>query len=536
MKHRIFSAVLSTALLLSTSLTPITASAETVYASAEELLNDVIEMACKNIDSSTKDTAIDSVISKITVVDDEVFYDSESIGYWYSESSNVLYTDSSKTDMQIEEVSDTFAVDASLLSKLLTDVNNELTEVYTPTSTDWSKIIGKYDVALGNVTIPADNWVDFSDKSDDYFINISRITGITISGPEDTSKKDWVVAFSWLVDENNELYISSGIEAIGKGYSVGNHNIVKHSHEFGKTEVANNTYPFINNGGASYLTYPWITLDAVTTTTAIDATFSASNNASLTDTKTMKVDNEAFNALYRVNDPSISYTGTIDDATNWGIAYYISEMGSDPSLPSDIVSSMIESHNNFWTTFETSKTIVGNSLLTKRISKLNSLNSTDLLTISYTGWDVNGLDIDTFLNTQSTIMAGGTVDVDATAEVEGLNFKATLPTALPIYISRSGSVTTATNAEIKNESNSAIAITNLEINAKPGSDWTLVNTTPSQEKDAKEFSFTTSLNINDTINVNDSLPFTYEAAFSPEIYNLTELNVATVSITLDWAS
>ena len=523
MKNKFISAILGGALLVTATLTPISASAETTYASAGDFIEDVLKTATSNIASSTKETAIDTVVGNITTNGDEVLYEGNSIGYWFSDDSDCLYRDTSKTEALIEDTGNGYAIDSALLSEFLTDVNEGFTEVYEPTSTDWSKIIGKYDVTLGDTVIPMNNWIDFSNKPDDYFVNISRTTGITAKS-ENSGEGRIVWAFSWLVDENGELYLSSGVEGTGLYNNAG--TMLKQQHAFGSN--TNSFGKFLtDDGNVVSASYSWITMGAKAGTSIIDPTFSLSTDASLTDTKVGKNDDETFNTLRSINDPSIIYAGTIDEAKNCGIAYFIT---------TNIGDAIATEHNNFWTTFETTKTVKGNSTLVKRISKISNLGDSDVLVVSPTGWTVNGTDVDIFLGTQSITDIDGTADMGVAVEVESKSFKVTLPTTLPVYISQDGTVTTATNTEILNESNAAISITDVDINAKSGSDWTHVDTSPSTESGSKEFSFTTSLNPGDVLAAKATLPFTYDAAFSPDIFELENIDIANVVLTFGWAN
>lgn len=523
MKNKILCALISSAMIISTI--PISAAAETTYASANDFIKSVLKTATTNIGSTSKDTAIDNVVGNITTNGDEVLYEGNSIGYWYIDDSDCLYSDSSKTTAVIENGANGYTVDASLLSNFLEDVNEDIVEVYEPTSTNWSKIIGKYDVTLGDTVIPMSNWVDFSNKPDDYFINISRITGITAKG--DSNNEGRIIwAFSWLVNENGELYISTGIE--GAGIYSGNNRMAKQQHTFGSDTASYDYFRVNNDTDFALSSHSWITLDAKVGTTVIDPTFSFSKDASLADTKIGDSDIETFNTLRSINDPSIAYTGTIDNATNYGVVYFITT--------NDSLFNFATMHNNFWTTFETTKTVNGNEILAKRISKISNLGDSDALVISTSGWTVNGISIDNYIGTQFITDIDGAADMGVSVEVESKSFKVTLPTTLPVYISQDGTVTTATNAEILNESNAAISITDVDINAKSGSDWTHVDTTPSTESGSKEFSFTTSLNPGDVLAAKATLPFTYDAAFSPDIFELENIDIANVVLTFGWAN
>ena len=145
---------------VSCAVLPSTAQAETTYASPSELITDAIEVALSGVESSTYDTAIANIQSLITVNGNDVSYDGSIIGYWDSATSDVLYKDSSMTEKVLYNDGESiWRFDPTILAEILEDVNNNLIETIVPTTTDWSKIIGKYDVTLGNVTIPANQWI-----------------------------------------------------------------------------------------------------------------------------------------------------------------------------------------------------------------------------------------------------------------------------------------------------------------------------------------------------------------------------------------
>lgn len=98
-----------------------------------------------------------------------------------------------------------------------------------------------------------------------------------------------------------------------------------------------------------------------------------------------------------------------------------------------------------------------------------------------------------------------------------------------------GVITTATNATVTNKSNASVRMTDITVTAKDGSGWTIVEGTPSTVRDSMEFSFTTSL-VKDTVLAKDEvLPFSYNAELSPLTVGTDSLDLATVSVTVDWA-
>ena len=132
------------------------------------------------------------------------------------------------------------------------------------------------------------------------------------------------------------------------------------------------------------------------------------------------------------------------------------------------------------------------------------------------------------------ITSPGEITIDGSVEVEHSSFKVIVPSSLPMIADSEGNITAASNAEIINRSSKSVKITSLNITAKQGSDWTLVNDVPSDVRGANEFTFSTSLNINDTIQANDVLPFTYDAQLSPITEGTTSIDLVTMTVTIDW--
>ena len=190
-----------------------------------------------------------------------------------------------------------------------------------------------------------------------------------------------------------------------------------------------------------------------------------------------------------------------------------------------------------FTSYSTSKLVRGNTKLTKRVNALSQLTSSDTVTVKADGWYmVDGSNIDTYITTQNIQAAGDTADISAVADVEPLNFNVIVPSALPIYVDSNGVVSTATNASIINRSGAPIQITGVDITAKPESGWTLVQGTPSKQFEAKEFSFLTSIENLTVLDSGQEMPFTYGASLSPTTVGEDGLDIATVSVTVDWAS
>lgn len=136
--------------------------------------------------------------------------------------------------------------------------------------------------------------------------------------------------------------------------------------------------------------------------------------------------------------------------------------------------------------------------------------------------------------TQTLTTPGSSASVEGGVEVEERSFKVIVPAFLPMAADTEGNVATATNASIINQSSAPVKITGVSVAANAESGWTLVDTEPSKERGAKEFSFATSLKEGTVINQNDELKFTYNAKMSPIEDGVTTVNIVTVGVTLDW--
>lgn len=550
MKNKRLQAFFGSMLITATAIIPtLNVSAETTFASAEDLIEDVLMTATNTIDSSTKQEAIDAVIADITVVDNEVFYGDTSIGYWYEDDSNNLYSEDN--DLLIENNDSNYIIAPNLLTTLLIDVNTGLIETYEPTSSDWSKIIGNYDITLGDITVPMEQWVSCepADMTAEplvtgNYVDLTKISNVTPTDLEEGANNS-LMWFIYVIDTNGNLFIQNNlIEATNYGdeWRIYIHDLDSDRSEekIMKADGSSgwgsmDTYPYlriapaIRNGGIFNIIYLTNLNNSGACKNYINYAATATNSTSLERNTRQQI------MFYDIKD-GVTQLDSVTDNIEYGIAYF---------LPGQIRTNSTSNTGNYdtkadfaslFTSQTASKTVTGNSILSKRIAKLGALSETDVLIISPTNWTVNDTDIDEFIGEQLLTAAGGTADMGVAVEVETKNFQIVLPTTLPVFVALDGTVSTATNAAIVNESNAAVTITDLSINAAPASGWTLVDTTPSQDEGATEFSFSTSLNIDDTIDAGNELPFTYNAAFSPAIYEVDGIDVSTVSVTLDWAA
>lgn len=521
--------------------------ADATFASASDFITDVISTSLADIESTTKDDAIATMQGKLTTSGDAVLYDGATIGYWYTDDSTTLYVDEAKTDVLFKKSVTGYEVDPDLMKILLTDINDNLVDTYTPTTSDWSKIIGKYDVTLGDITIPANQWVKAEYETDKdpllngKSVNISRLTGIKSTGLGSQWTDTNLYICSWLIDDTGKLYLQNQILTyfIYTGNYKGTGDTLSSASPYtagtsGKPNAATLDLTFSSNSSPS--SEPLIKAGIINYDTSLytrvyvtDATHTVYHCTS--SDSDLGGYSETNAKLCNIDDPAIINTCSLENAKAYGVVYF-----TGAQIPSATSNSTFNSqHDKMFTSNSASRQVTGNTILTKRLAKFAALEDTDILTITPTSWLVNGTDIDTFMSTQNMLTAGETADISAVAEIEPLCFNVVVPTTLPIYVATDGTVTTATNATVTNKSNAAVRITDINITAKPECGWLLVDDAPSDVRDAKEFAFETSLAANQVLQRDEVLPFSYNVELSPMTLGDDNLDLATVSVTVDWA-
>ena len=523
------------AIALAAPYTVVSTSAAETFSSAEDLITDAVNVALAGIASSTMNNGIAYMQSKLSVSGDAVLYDGNTIGYWYSDSSDILYADSTKTEKLIAPTTDGYTVDPDTLKPILIDINSKLKDVYTPTSDDWSKLIHKYDVTLGDFTVPADQWVKTAGalSTNAPFTNMYTLTNINVDNIGDTYEDNSLIVFAYAIDKSGDLYIQAAQTMISLGSDSYWHNVISYMGSVDQKEA------ITTFGGGSAIR------NTTCSTAKVALVYSNPSSAGTTLTTAVKITNDLDTVVSTVVQP-VSYSGnTVIKVDGSGTKY----SGSYADLKETgfcwLTSQQMEITD--WTTFHNktvssartsscSKTVVGNTKLSKRITKLASLADSDVLSVTSAGWFVNGTEnFDTLFGVQQLTNAGDTADINAVAEIEPLTFNVVVPTTLPLYIDSAGVVTTASNATVTNKSNAAVKLTDIDIIAKDDSGWTLVASDPSPVRDAQEFTFTTSL-VKDTVLQKDEVhPFTYNAELSPITSGADALDLATVSVTVDWA-
>lgn len=503
----------------------------------QAFLEDVIDLALTDITSSTKDTAIANTQAKITVSDDAVLFDGTQIGYWYSDTSSTLYADAGRNKTLVVEDGDGYTVDPNLLHTLLTDVNSGLIENYVPTTADWSKIIGKYDVMLGDVTIPADQWIsaDVATTHDiltnGSSINISKLSGLTADMLGKAFADNNVYMFAYLVDDTGALYIQN---FLAQFYASGS-NCYAYVYDVNKiTTVAHRWVTTADNEGytgCSISNMPQIRAGLFSTSeNKVSIRVGCSNASAAAYRYLGRSTDIAGCELLSINDSAIKNTCNIVNAKAYGVVYF-----TGAQIAAATITDTVAEFNNFFLSNNCNKEVVGNTILTKRLSKLSGLTASDTITLTADRWVVNGLaDLDSYVASQELTFAGTPAVMSSDVEVEPLSFKVVLPTNLPLHMDTEGTVTAASNASIVNKSNAAVKITDIEIAAKPDCDWTLVADNPSDERDAGEFTFSTSLTVDTVLAKGEELPFTYIADLSPVSVGVDSIDLATVTVTIDW--
>lgn len=549
---RLVSSLTAAALVATALTTSQIVFADATFASANDFITDVVNTALTDVTSATKANAIATMQGKLTTSGDAVLYDGTTIGYWYSDASTTLYTDDTKTETLFTKSATGYNVDPTLLGTLLTDINNNLVDTYTPTTDDWSKIVGKYDIKLGDITIPAAQWIqaEATDGVDPLFegksVNISRLSGIdnsTIPSSDNyfyTNDAERLYVCSWLIDDTGTLYLQNQLTSVYKG---GSNSWLAHANTLDDVTITN--YDITNyDAKSSYTlstgttarsstTLPLIKAGLVDKETGLYARIYAAN---ATNTMANCLPYENINSttakLCSIDEPAIINTCLIENAKAYGVVYFTGAQSPNINGAGDFAAQ----HSKMFDSHSASKQITGNTVLAKRLMKIASLEDTDALTVASTGWLVNDTEnIDEYMASQNIITAGETAEIDTTVDIAPLSFNVIVPTTLPVDVATDGTITTASNATVTNKSNAAVRITNISITEKPECGWTLVASNPSTVRDAKEFTFTTSLTSDTVLASNEVLPFTYNAKLSPLTEGADSLDLATVSVTVDWA-
>jgi hypothetical protein len=149
--------------------------------------------------------------------------------------------------------------------------------------------------------------------------------------------------------------------------------------------------------------------------------------------------------------------------------------------------------------------------------------------------------------------AGGDSSVPVTLTTTAATFSVTVPTALPITVSADGTVTTANDVKIINNSPGAVKVTNMTISS---GEWTEVDYDTIDVAALQTDSFVLAMNINgdkttadNTITftpsnwpafdgknagATDELPINYDAKLSIQTAENTDVTIATVVFTIGW--
>lgn len=551
---QIFGALLSVAVLTTTVAMPqMTVYAVSTFASANEFLEDVIDVALTEIDSSTKDAAVATTMTKFSVADDAVSFNGSVIGYWDSSTSNTLYADAGKTIEIITETANGYEAKPSVLYTILNDVNSNIVENYVPTSSDWSKIIGKYDITLGDITIPAGQWLKAGSIEAEMpvttgptsgGINLSTATGLKGEQVGGIYEDDSILYFSWYIDSNGMLYIQDGLSTVYVALQGNPSKLTWYGLSIATNGTESGTSLSSGYYGQKAADYPTLKVHLVPNYgKGIDDT-----RSSLMTVATMEFLDGSSRIVYYRDTTSASALATIgglrkyDDSTvlntedvttgkAYGVAYFL---GSQCTATS--TAELKTEHIGMFNNCTTSKKTIGNQTLTRRLSTLADLSATDTVEIKTNGWTVNGgVDIDQYLGSQSLLNAGDTADIAAVADIDALKFHVIVPTTLPIYVDDANVTYVADNADITNKSGAAVKLTDVKITPVAESGWTMVDTTPSSEIGANEFTFSTTIEKNRVLTISEVYPFEYRAKLSPTTEASTSLELATVMVTVDWA-
>lgn len=546
---KIVSSVVS-ATLLATSFT-LPSYAEETFSTVQEFLTDVISLSTSEVESQSLDAAIEAAINKVTTVGDEVFYDGTSIGYWYSDSSSTLWTSESKEATVITTDTNGYTVSPSILYDILYDVNDKLEDNYVPTTSDWSKIIGKYDVKLGNITIPADQWISMNpgdNLGNNKAVNLSTLTGIKDSDLGSAYSGNNIYVSAWMIDKNGDLYLQNGVTWASTFNTTSGLKYTDNVSWLFASSLASTTLIAPYTGGSSKTVFcvdnplqkvclSGSTEDSITNGLHVTYCFTditQSSNYAIHWSSTATTKKLQFDRLYKVCDPAVKNMSDISTAKKTGIFYFLGSQA--PSITSS--STLFSEHTKMFESCSTSKLVKGNQKLTRRLSALATLLPTDTVTVTATNWTINGHDnsIDNYITDQDINNAGDTADIAAVADIDALKFHVIVPTSLPIYVDDSNITYVANNADIINKSGAAVKLTGVNIVAAADSGWTMVDGSPTKEMEGHEFNFSTTIEQNKVLDVSEVYPFQYMAKLSPTTEASSSLELATVMVTVDWAN
>ena len=541
---RIMSSVAAAAMLCSVQSIVYTVEAKTID-SANALISDAVEIALHDVQSSTKDTALVTLMSNVTTSDAAVLYKGATIGYWYSTEPTTLYADASKTTVVITQSGDGYEFQPALLYTLLSDVNENLIENYVAATDDWGKIIGKYDVTLGDVIIPAGQWLTLTATDepliDHTAFNVSRKENIRSNALSGLGGGKDIIYFAWLVDSNGNLYIQNQLVDIYKEQSYqGNSQCLARYYSDtinykAQGYVGAGTHLSNWSGLATSLendSFFSIGVMKVSDSTLFAKMYMHDTAVNANATYTVMVNHDETAAtLHRIDDCTVVYTDTIDNAKAYGVAYAFTETCG---LQGKDAKGMHDAHMYMYETQSSSRKVTGNSLLRRRLSAVQSLLSTDTVVTTPTQWTVNGLvDINNYIGSQQIIYPGSSADIPAIAETEALQFNVVVPTSLPVYVDATGITYVADSAKITNKSGAAIKLVSVDIVHNASSGWTQSNT-PSKVAGAQEYKFDTTIEENKTLAAGEVYPFDYSATLSPTVTAESNLELATVKVTVDW--
>lgn len=515
------------------------------YSEPKALISAAIDSTLSGIDSTSLSTAVETVNGYFTNASSVVSYKGATVGYW---ENDTLYADAEHTKVLIQDLGDSgFKWSPDFLETVLTDVNDNIVESYVPTTGDWTKIIGKYDIKLGSTAIPADQWIPMDIKSEDSWNDLEDVYKFTektgIKGTDLSGNTHHLMLKAYVVDGNGDLYLTNGVFCLYNGgyggglyyLDVGSldskkivHATVGYDNILGveSDRLANTPYIRLKlvQGGEGREKY----LQPAVLTTDIGNTRAAGYiQPEKWETFGMK-----YFELRKLSEPSVVYEGDLSDIKTSGICWTWGEEANYNTYSGNIVAVNV----NMFESYSCAKTSRGNRLLTNRINKLANLDDDMFIRTNTSGWYMtDNTNFDNYIGTQDILNAGDTADINAVAEVEPMCFNVIVPTSLPIYVDSLGVVSVADNASITNKSNSGVKLTAIDISAKAESGWTLVGSNPSLTRDAKEFTFTTSLAVGDVLDRNETKRFTYNAELSPITEGADSLDLATVAVTVDWA-
>ena len=493
------------------------------YTTPQELLSDMLTYAVSGISDVDYSDEIASVLTgvQLDTTTNIVSYKGDPIGTWDAALPNLLSTTTGGNHAVCKQSGTQWFVHADILATLVQDIDHNLLDGEVDETTTWTADLFKYGITLGGVKFnPKQVITPFAIRGsnvmfdDGCYLDITDKYQIKISDLEQGVNELGYIPF--LIDANGDLYVYSVAQEVYSKNSGKTVNLAYIGADgatgLGGWFEADVDTGDINKSIGDYLNIYLLNTSNSTTASRACIFLIKEDGDTSTYLRGLLGSRNVVTNRYeylKVGDPSVIYDETVAPLHTGVLLYNGATAGIDASV--------------FTNMFST----------TPSINRLTSLDPDTVVELSPTGWAVSDYG-SVGAGSQSVNTAGSVANVPAVATVDAMSFKVVVPTSLPIYVDTLGITYTASNAVIENYSNASIELSSVVVEPTKNSGWRLVDTVPSETRDAKEFNLTTSITDGVSIGRNGKLPFQYRAALSPVTDGITNLEIASVLITVDW--